>query len=62
MVASLPTMRQSCKTDSALAAQAMGKLKRFKPVAMRCEKTADSYGAFVALACVLILVKSVHIT
>lgn len=40
--------------------QAMGKLKRFKRVAFRCEKTAESYGAFVAFACTLILVKSVH--
>jgi transposase len=40
--------------------QAMGKLKRFKRVAMRCEKTAESYAAFVSFACTLILVKSVH--
>jgi hypothetical protein len=40
--------------------QTIGKLKRFKRVAMRCEKTADSYTAFVAFACILILVKSVH--
>ena len=40
--------------------QAMGKLKRFKRVALRCEKTAESYAAFVALACSLILVKSAH--
>jgi hypothetical protein len=40
--------------------QAIGKLKRFKRVAMRCEKTSDSYAAFVAFACILILVKSVH--
>jgi transposase len=40
--------------------QAIGKLKRFKRIAMRCEKTAISYGAFVAFACTLILVKSVH--
>jgi transposase len=42
--------------------QAMGKLKRFKRVALRCEKTAESYGAFVAFACSLILAKSVHTT
>ena len=42
--------------------QAIGKLKRFKRVAMRCEKTAESFGAFVAFACGLILVKSVHRT
>ena len=40
--------------------QAVGKLKRFKRVALRCEKTAESYGAFVAFACSRILVKSVH--
>jgi transposase len=33
---------------------------RFMRVAMRCDKTQDSYGAFVAFACTLILVKSVH--
>ena len=31
--------------------QTIGKLKRFKRVAMRCDKTQDSYGAFVAFAC-----------
>ena len=40
--------------------QAMGKLKRFKRVAMRCEKTATSYQAIVDFACSMILVKSVH--
>jgi transposase len=40
--------------------QAMGKLKRFKRIAMRCDKTAESYAAFVGFACALILVKSVH--
>jgi transposase len=40
--------------------QAVGKLKRFKRVAMRCEKTANSYSAIVAFACTMILVKSVH--
>ena len=40
--------------------QAMGKLKRFKRVALRCEKTAESYAAIVAFACTMILVKSVH--
>ncbi len=40
--------------------QAIGKLKRFKRVALRCEKTAESYAAIVAFACGLILVKSVH--
>ena len=40
--------------------QAIGKLKRFKRVAMRCEKTKASYDAFVCFACTMILVKSVH--
>lgn len=40
--------------------QAMGKLKRFKRIALRCEKTAEHYGALVAFACSIILVKSVH--
>jgi hypothetical protein len=42
--------------------QAVGKLKRFKRLALRCEKIADSYGAFAAFACGLVLVKSVHTT
>ena len=42
--------------------QTVGKLKRFKRVALRCEKTAQSYGSFVALALTCILVKSVHTT
>jgi len=40
--------------------QTMGKLKRFKRVAMRCEKTDISYSAIVSFACGLILIKSVH--
>jgi len=40
--------------------QTMGKLKRFKRVALRCEKTDESYDAIVAFACSMILVKSVH--
>lgn len=40
--------------------QAMGKLKRFKGIALRCEKTAGNYGALVAFACAVILVKSVR--
>ena len=42
--------------------QAMGKLKRFKRVALRCEKTAGSYAALVSFAYVMILIKSVHTT
>jgi transposase len=40
--------------------QAVGKLKRFKRVALRCEKTAASFDAIVSFACILILIKSVH--
>jgi transposase len=40
--------------------QTVGKLKRFKRIALRCEKTAQNYGSFVALACAFILTKSVH--
>ena len=40
--------------------QAFGKLKRFKRIALRCEKTAQNYASFVAFACGLILVKTVH--
>jgi transposase len=42
--------------------QTVGKLKRFKRVALRCEKTAQNYGSIVALALGFILVKSVHMT
>jgi transposase len=40
--------------------QTIGKLKRFKRIALRCEKTARNYAAIVAFACGIILVKSVH--
>jgi len=40
--------------------QAVGKLKRFKRIALRCEKTATNFASFVALALGFILVKSVH--
>ncbi len=40
--------------------QTMGKLKRFKRIALRCEKTAQNYGSLLALSFVFILVKSVH--
>jgi hypothetical protein len=38
----------------------LGKLKRFKRIALRCEKTAQNYGSFIALALGFILIKSVH--
>ena len=40
--------------------QTIGKLKRFKRIAMRCEKTDISYSAIVSFACGLMLIKSVH--
>ena len=40
--------------------QGNGKLKRFKRIALRCEKTARNFAAFISLACTFILVKSVH--
>jgi transposase len=40
--------------------QAVGKLKRFKRIALRCEKTAQNYCSFVAIALGFILIKSVH--
>lgn len=40
--------------------QTIGRLKRFKRIALRCEKTAENYAALIAFACGLILVKSVH--
>jgi|GEM_PF-435250 len=42
--------------------QMMGKIKRFKRIALRCEKTARNYASFLALACGFILIKSVHTT
>jgi DDE family transposase len=40
--------------------QTMGKIKRFKRIALRCEKTATNYASFLALVCGFILIKSVH--
>jgi hypothetical protein len=40
--------------------QAVGKLKRYKRIALRCEKTARNYSSSVGLACAFILIKSVH--
>lgn len=39
---------------------AVGKLKRFKRVALRCEKTKRNFFSFVALAAGFVLIKSVH--
>jgi hypothetical protein len=40
--------------------QIIGKLKRFKRIALRCEKTAKNHGSFIAFACAIIWIKSVH--
>ena len=40
--------------------QLVGKLKRFKRIALRCEKTTTNFASLVALALGFILVKSVH--
>lgn len=40
--------------------QAIGKLKRFKRIALRCEKTARNFRAFVEIAAAFISIKSVH--
>lgn len=40
--------------------QTIGKLKRFKRIALRCEKTAQNFAAFISLACTFIRAKSVH--
>jgi transposase len=44
--------------------QTIGKIKRFKRIALRCEKTDVSFNAFISFACGLILIKflikSVH--
>jgi transposase len=40
--------------------QTIGKLKRFKRIAFRCEKTAVSFSALASFACGLMLIKSVH--
>jgi transposase len=46
--------------DRARIEQAVGKLKRFKRIALRCEKTKRNFASFVALAAGFVLVKSVH--
>jgi len=40
--------------------QCVGKLKRFKRMALRCEKTAQNYGSIVAFGLTMILIKSVQ--
>lgn len=40
--------------------QTIGKLKRFKRIALRCDKTAASFQAFTSFACAMLLIKTVH--
>ncbi|HEV2279565.1 MAG TPA: IS5 family transposase [Acidobacteriaceae bacterium] len=40
--------------------QTIGKLKRFKRIALRCDKTTASFAAFISFACSVMLIKSVH--
>jgi len=40
--------------------QTMGKLKRFKRIALRCDKTIASFTALASFACCVMLIKSVH--
>ena len=47
-------------TSAARIEQAIGKLKRFKRIALRYEKTRRNFSSFVALAAAFILIKSVH--
>lgn len=42
--------------------QSIGRLKRFKRVALRCEKTARNFRSIVAFAAGLSLIKFVHTT
>ena len=39
--------------------QAVGKIERFKRIALRCEKTKRNFASFLALAAGFILIKSV---
>jgi transposase len=40
--------------------QTIGKLKRFKRITLRCDKTTASFEAFTSFACAMLLIKSVH--
>jgi len=52
---------RSCSTDCAQEIeQLVGKLKRFKRIALRCEKTARNFASFVAFALAMVLIKFVH--
>jgi transposase len=40
--------------------QTIGKLKRFKRIALRCQKTTQNFAASISLACTFMWTKSVH--
>jgi len=42
--------------------QGIDKIKRFKRIALRSEKTTQNFAAFVSLACTFVLVKSLYTT
>src|SRR5207302_8262300 len=57
-----PNRRSSSRSSNkilykgrARAEQGVGKIKRFKRIALRCEKTAQNFAAFISLACTLYL-------
>ena len=54
------TFNQCSRSTGTRIEQTIGKLKPFKRVAMRCEKTDISYSAIISFACGLMLVESVH--
>jgi hypothetical protein len=47
-------------TGRARIEQAVGKIKRFKRIALRCAKTARNFRSLLAPTCAFILIKSVH--
>jgi len=40
--------------------QAVGKIKRFKRIALRCEKTQRNFLSFIHISAALVLIQSVH--
>ena len=56
------SLPKSSTKERARAEQGVGKIKRFKRIALRCEKTAQNFAALISIACTFILVKSVHTT
>jgi hypothetical protein len=40
--------------------QTVGKLKRFKRIALRCDKTTASFTVLTSVACSIMIIESVH--